>query len=82
MFPLTASLPGSRVRILQVLGGRGMQQRLWHMGLRPGTELRVIANAGGGPVLVAANGGARFGLGWGMAQRILVEEVREAAVHE
>lgn len=82
MFPLTASPPGSRVRILQILGGRGMQQRLLHMGLKPGTELRVIANTGGGPVLVALNGEVRFGIGWGMAQRILVEEVKEASVYE
>ncbi|MGO0122597.1 FeoA family protein [Desulfothermobacter acidiphilus] len=82
MLPLTATVPGSRVRIGQIIGGRGIQHRLYNMGLRPGTELYIIANGGGGPILVATDGGVRFGLGWGMAQRILVEEIREVAVHE
>jgi ferrous iron transport protein A len=69
--PLTMVGPGRRVRLVGVQAGRGLQARLAAMGLVPGMELDVVANAMGGPLVVAING-TRLVLGRGMAHKIMV----------
>lgn len=72
--PLPLSMVGSGrdVRLVAVLAGRGLAQRLADMGLVPGVELRVVNNAAAGPLVVLVKG-SRLVLGRGMAHKILVE---------
>ncbi len=69
------SLPkGTRARIINVIGGWGVRQRLYEMGIYPGAEIVVIENRGIGPVIVGSKGG-QIAIGRGMARRIIVEVV-------
>ena len=63
---------GDSARVRDVTGGRGMQQRMSMLGIRRGTDIRVVHGPGKrGAVLQV--GGARIALGWGVIQRIEVE---------
>jgi ferrous iron transport protein A len=64
--------PGEEVTLVSVNAGRGLQRRLADMGLYPGVSLRVIQTHPG-PIIVQV-GNSRFGLGYGMAQKIMVRE--------
>ncbi len=68
--PLLFCSAGERVVIDSIVGGRGMRGRLDSMGIYPGEEVDVLANHGG-PVIIRVKG-SRFGIGRGMAQRIMV----------
>ncbi len=70
--PLTMVSPGEEVRIVSVRAGRGLSQRLADMGLIPGTPLTVINSRGAGPTLIEFRG-SRLALGFGIAQKIMVE---------
>lgn len=63
---------GETVRIIGLEQGRGFQMRLVSMGLTPGTTVRVVQKAPGGPCIVATRG-TRIALGRGMLDRIRVE---------
>jgi ferrous iron transport protein A len=65
--------PGEEVALVGVNAGRGLQRRLADMGLYPGANLKVIQSHPG-PIIVQV-GNSRFGLGYGMAQKIVVKEV-------
>jgi ferrous iron transport protein A len=69
-FPLSMAGEGSRVRVVALLGGAGLDKRLTEMGLNPGSELNVRQRRGGG--MVVSRGETRLGLGFGMAHKILV----------
>ncbi|MEW5734682.1 MAG: transcriptional repressor [Thermodesulfobacteriota bacterium] len=69
--PLSSARPGEDVAVARLAGGAGVRQRLLAMGLRPGDRLCVITNDGQGQVVVAAEG-RRYGLGRGLADKILV----------
>jgi ferrous iron transport protein A len=71
--PLSMVRPGERVRIREIRGGRGIVGRLASMGLYSGVEIVVVSNSPG--PLILNRGGVRMGLGYGMAQRILVSPV-------
>jgi Fur family ferric uptake transcriptional regulator len=71
VLPLAFVLPGEKVRIDRLVGGRQVQQRLAEMGLNPGTVVEVIKACGPGPVIVAFRG-SRVALGHGLSQKILV----------
>lgn len=73
MMPLAMVEEGKKVRIIKIVGGRGLVLRLLNMGIREGEIIEVISN-NRGPVLISI-GSSRFALGLGMAHRILVEEV-------
>jgi Fe2+ transport system protein FeoA len=74
-----SSLPeGRRARLVTVEGGAGLRTRLVAMGLRAGAQLRVVHNGGRGPFVLAIDD-CRMVLGRGMANRILVEPVKERA---
>ena len=64
---------GSEVVIVSVCGGRGAHQRLAEMGLLPGEKIRIINNAGVGPVMLNVKG-SKLALGHGLAQKIVVKE--------
>lgn len=71
VMPLAFVLPGEKIVIDRLLGGKRVQQRLAEMGLTPGTELEVINASGPGPVIVAFRG-SRLALGRGLSQKIMV----------
>ncbi len=71
--PLSALPGGTRAVVTALTGGRGFLDRVVNMGLSVGRELEVLRGAGmGGPVLIAT-GETRLAIGYGMAQRILVQ---------
>jgi ferrous iron transport protein A len=62
-----------KAKVVEVLGGIGIKQRLLSLGIYPGRELTKISHfALRGPVTVKV-GRATLALGYGMAQKILVE---------
>ena len=69
--PLTTVLPGNKVRVISLAGGRGMQERLVSMGLGPGSKIEVIQRGTPGPFIVALRD-CRLAIGTGMAQKIMV----------
>lgn len=72
--PLTLLQPDSMARVTAVKGGRGLTARLAAMGIYPGVVVTLKRGREGGPVIVQA-GDSRFGIGHGMARRIMVEPV-------
>ncbi len=71
VLPLALAGEGESLRIVSLRGGRGFHEKLVSMGLNVGDEIEVIQRRGGGTVLIAKEG-IRYGLGGGMAQKILV----------
>ena len=71
--PLSRVPVGEEATIMALAGGRGLQSRLISMGLKVGSEVRVIRGGAGtwGPILIAL-GQARLAIGRGMADRIVV----------
>jgi ferrous iron transport protein A len=72
---LTQMESGESGVIVSVAGGRGLKSRLDSMGIRVGVRVRKIsAQILKGPVTVQI-GTTQIALGFGMAQRVLVEVV-------
>jgi ferrous iron transport protein A len=71
--PLAMVPPGEAVTVADIRAGHGLARRLADMGLTPGTVLKVIGGQGAGPTLIDIRG-ARLVLGFGIAQKILVEK--------
>ena len=68
-----ADIPAEqRVRITGVDAGCGMAGRLTAMGILPGTPVRVVANAGRGPMIIRVRS-SKVALGRNMACRVSVE---------
>ncbi len=65
--------PGQSGRVMQIDGGIGMVNRLNALGIRPGKKItKVNSMLMRGPVTVQL-GSTRLAIGFGMANRILVE---------
>jgi len=72
--------PGDHARVLEITGGKVMQQRLGMLGIRRDTLVRVVHGPGKrGAVLQV--GGARVALGWGVIQRIRVAVIPTESTH-
>ncbi len=67
--PLAGTSEGASVEIGRIHGGAGVQNKLAGMGLRPGTRVFVVKNAGRGPMLLAVNH-TRFMMGRAMAEKV------------
>jgi ferrous iron transport protein A len=64
---------GQKGVVIQIAGGRGFNSRLAAMGIRIGNEVtKVSSMLMAGPVVVKA-GNTEIALGFGMAQKIIVE---------
>lgn len=68
---LSSCLRGETVEISEVLGGRGLRERLLALGLTRGTTVALIGNDG--PVILDVRG-SRLALGRGEAARIIVRQ--------
>jgi len=69
--PLALASEGESLRIISLRGGRGFHEKLVSMGLNVGDEIEVTQRRAGGTVVIAKEG-IRYGMGGGMAQKILV----------
>ncbi|NMC52736.1 MAG: ferrous iron transport protein A [Chloroflexi bacterium] len=72
MMPLSMVNQNQEVKLVAIQGGLKMKQRLADLGLNIGMSIRVLKKASGGPMIIAVKE-SRLALGWGMANRILVE---------
>ena len=70
-FPLARGGKGSRVRIVALMAGKGLERRLSDMGLPVGAEIEILHREGWGRMVVARDH-ARVALGAGMTHKILV----------
>lgn len=75
--PLASVSEGERVRIVAIIGGRGVTRKLTDMGLPIGSELTVLHRQIGGPLVVASRD-VRMALGAGMARKVLVRRLDDA----
>ncbi len=64
---------GSKVKVVDVVAGTGLKNRLMQMGLTPGTVVEVVENSRG-PIIVSVKG-VTLALGRGMASKIVVEDM-------
>lgn len=62
---------GTKVRLLKIQAGQGLNARLAVMGLLPGSQLIVINNGHPGPFIVDIKG-TRIVLGKGIASKMFV----------
>ena len=70
---LTQMYSGQSGIVVQVQGGHGMVSRLAALGIRPGKRVTKISSMiMGGPVTVAVDR-AQIAIGFGMANRVIVE---------
>ena len=69
---LVMAKQGERLIINDFTGGSGARMRLLTMGLRVGDELDVITSPGKGQMVIAVDS-RRYVLGYGLAQKVLVE---------
>lgn len=77
---LSGAPEGAKVEVVGFLGRGRFRSHLSAMGIATGARLKVLKNNRrkffGGPVLVSTEG-SRFGLGKGMAHRILVKIIED-----
>lgn len=71
VMPLAMGKEGERLIVKDILGGRGIKEKLVSMGIRIGYETEIISNTGMGRLIVAC-GHTRLALGRGVANKILV----------
>jgi ferrous iron transport protein A len=72
--PLTELPKGSKVKVVDIVAGKGLRDRLLQMGLTPGTIVEVVENSSG-PIILSVRG-VTIALGRGMASKVLVEELQ------
>ena len=74
IMPLAVVSPGNKVRIISIVGGRGVREHLFNIGLDVGTEIEVLRQGAPGPFLIAFKE-TRLAIGHGVAQKIMVSEI-------
>lgn len=71
--PLMDMKAGEKGTVVEILGGRGIYNRLKAFGIRNGVSLtKVNRNSGRGPVVLQV-GGSQTALGAGVAYKIIME---------
>lgn len=73
VYPLSIIEEGKTVKIVKIVGGRGLVRRLYEIGLLPGAEIQVLRNSKHGPVIIRNSLSGTFSLGFGVAKKIMVE---------
>lgn len=69
---LANTKPGTKVKVLKLLGGERFKDKLLCMGILPGHEVEILSSQRKGPVVVKVND-TRVVVGYSMADRIIVE---------
>lgn len=64
---------GEKGEIVLIRGGRGLRQRLYDMGITPGTEIKIIRKAPFGPVEISLRG-YHLALGQGIINKVWVKK--------
>ena len=64
---------GEKVVITRTKGGKRLHKRLEELGLKPGSEVRIIQNEFPGPLIISNSDGKRLVLGKGMAKHVMVQ---------
>ncbi len=77
LMPLIMAKAGERLMLKEFSGGVNARSRLLSMGLRLGDEIEVITNISQGQMAIAADY-KRYVIGRGLAQKILVEPVKQS----
>ena len=71
--PLSQMKAGQSGTVVQVVGGRGLVNRLSALGIRPGQRVTMVSSVFmRGPVTIQV-GNAQVAIGFGMTKRIIVE---------
>ncbi len=73
--PLSMANKNKLWKIADVIGGRNVKQRLFVLGLYPGSIVKMVTNDFRGPLIVEINN-SKIAIGRGMAQKILVNETQ------
>ncbi len=73
LIPLSMVDKNKEVTVVGINAGRGLQSRLFSLGIIPGVTIKVLNNSGPGPVIISIKD-TRIVLGWGVAQKIIVSE--------
>ncbi len=74
MKPLSVCERNETVEVRQVRGGRGIRMRMAGLGVHVGDKVKVVSKIANGPMVIEhAALGNRIAIGWGMANKILVE---------
>lgn len=71
--PLTMANVGTKLKIIDICGGKRAIERLMAMGISPGIKINLLKNDGG-PLLIKV-GESRIALGFRLANKIMVEEI-------
>jgi ferrous iron transport protein A len=75
--PLSLADAGKELTVTSINGGSGLHRRLADMGLTLGAMVTVVCGCHPGPLLVDVRG-SRLGLGFGVAQKVMVKEAENA----
>ena len=74
--PLCDLPSGTRARVLAIQGGKSLHRKLLALGLRVGSEVRLLQHRNRG-VVVATQAGTRLALGGGIAEKLLMQELAQ-----
>jgi len=74
--PLAMLPQGSSVKVIRIVGGKGIIRRLIEMGFTPGENVKILHSDFSGPILVNVKG-SRVALGRGVAMKIIVDGLGE-----
>jgi Fe2+ transport system protein FeoA len=65
---------GKKAIVKNIIGGHGLQRKLYDMGIRTGTEIiKISQHFFRGPVIIQVYN-SQIAIGYGMACKIIVEE--------
>jgi Fe2+ transport system protein FeoA len=70
-----SQIKNGKVKIIRFLGGKNFLRKMNALGIFIGDIVEIIANAGHGPVIIG-KGSLRIAIGFGMASKIVVEEIK------
>ena len=71
-----AEVKKGKVKILNFLGGKNYKRKMNALGIFINDVVDIIINNFNGPVIIG-KGGVRIGIGWEMANKIVVEKIEE-----
>lgn len=67
---------GETGTVIEVLGGRGVNNRLCSLGIRPKSKVTKVSKAFGRGLVILQVGSAQIALGFGMSHKVIMEVER------